>query len=88
MHEESSFMTAPAVLEITPATVSGDRLGARHDTLRRLLSRVQAGRLALTLPDGRCVEAVGPYPGPAAALHLHRWRPALRPTFRPLRSNR
>ena len=78
MHEESSFMTAPAVLEITPATVSGDRLGARHDTLRRLLSRVQAGRLALTLPDGRCVEAVGPYPGPAAALHLHRWRPALR----------
>ncbi|WP_431257791.1 class I SAM-dependent methyltransferase [Roseateles chitinivorans] len=71
-------MTAPAVLEITPAILGGDRLGARHDTLRRLLSRIQQGRLALTLPDGRCVEAVGPYPGPAAVLHLHRWRPAIR----------
>ncbi|ANH70294.1 cyclopropane-fatty-acyl-phospholipid synthase [Mitsuaria sp. 7] len=63
---------------MTPATVSGDRLGARHESLRRVLSRIQLGRLALTLPDGRCVEVVGPYPGPAAALHLHRWRPALR----------
>ncbi|WP_431261686.1 class I SAM-dependent methyltransferase [Roseateles chitinivorans] len=71
-------MTAPAVLEITPAILGGDRLGARHETLRRLLSRIQQGRLALTLPDGRCVEAIGPYPGPSAALHLHRWRPALR----------
>jgi cyclopropane-fatty-acyl-phospholipid synthase len=78
MHDESSFMTAPAVLEIAPATLSGDRLGARHESLRRVLSRIQLGRLALTLPDGRRVEAVGPYPGPAAALHLHRWRPALR----------
>lgn len=78
MHDESSFMTAPAVLEIAPATLGGDRLGARHESLRRVLSRIQLGRLALTLPDGRCVEAVGPYPGPAAALHLHRWRPAIR----------
>jgi len=78
MHEESSFMTAPAVLEITAATLSGDRLGARLDVLRRVLSRIQLGRLSLTLPDGRCVEAVGPYPGPAAALRLHRWRPAIR----------
>ena len=80
MHDDtSSFLTAPAVLEITPATLGGDRLGARHESLRRVLSRIQLGRLALTLPDGRCVEAVGPYPGPAATLHLHRWRPALRP---------
>jgi cyclopropane-fatty-acyl-phospholipid synthase len=78
MHEESSFMTAPAVLEITPATLGGDRLGARHEPLRRVLARIQQGRLALTLPDGRRVEAIGPYPGPSAALHLHRWRPALR----------
>ncbi|WP_431286199.1 class I SAM-dependent methyltransferase [Roseateles chitinivorans] len=78
MHDESSFMTAPAVLEITPATLGGDRLGARHESLRRVLSRIQLGRLALTLPDGRCVEVVGPYPGPSAALHLHRWRPAIR----------
>ncbi|WP_431103243.1 class I SAM-dependent methyltransferase [Roseateles noduli] len=79
MHDDtSSFLTAPAVLEITPATLGGDRLGARHESLRRVLSRIQLGRLALTLPDGRCVEAVGPYPGPAATLHLHRWRPALR----------
>jgi cyclopropane-fatty-acyl-phospholipid synthase len=79
MHDDtSSYLTTPAVLEITAATLSGDRLGARHDPLRRVLSRVQLGRLSLTLPDGRCVEAVGPYPGPAASLHLHRWRPALR----------
>ncbi len=79
MHDDTSaFLTAPAVLEITPATLGGDRLGARHESLRRVLCRIQLGRLALTLPDGRRVEAVGPYPGPAATLHLHRWRPALR----------
>lgn len=60
------------------ATLAGDPLSAWHAPLRRLLSRIQHGRLSLTLPDGRRLEACGPHPGPQAELRLHRWRPALR----------
>lgn len=42
--------------------------------LRKLLKRVQAGRLVVTMPDGRRLEAAGPQPGPQAGLVLRRWR--------------
>lgn len=56
------------------ATLSGAPLTARHAPLRALLSRLQCGQLALTLPDGRRVQATAALPGPSAELHLHRWR--------------
>lgn len=56
------------------ATLSGAPLTARHAPLRALLSRLQCGQLALTLPDGRRVQATGALPGPSAELQLHRWR--------------
>ncbi len=60
------------------ATLAGDRLLARHEPIRRLLTRLRFGHLTLTLPDGRRITATGPWAGPRAELRLHRWRPALR----------
>ncbi|MFG6413573.1 class I SAM-dependent methyltransferase [Roseateles sp. DC23W] len=60
------------------ATLSGAPLAARHAPLRALLKRIRVGGLALTLPDGRRVQATGPLPGPQAQLNLHRWRGLLR----------
>ena len=46
--------------------------------LRSLLARVRAGRLSLTLPNGRLIEAAGLEPGPHARLQLRSWKPLLR----------
>jgi len=46
--------------------------------MRRLLARTRFGRLALTLPNGRCVDVAGAEPGPHAGLRLRRWRPLWR----------
>jgi cyclopropane-fatty-acyl-phospholipid synthase len=46
--------------------------------LQHLLARVRFGRLSLTLPNGRCIEAAGREPGPHASLRLHVWKPLLR----------
>ncbi|SEK58124.1 cyclopropane-fatty-acyl-phospholipid synthase [Roseateles sp. YR242] len=71
-------LPAPPVALSESATLHGDPLRTWQAPLRRLLSRVQHGQLAMTLPDGRCVEVVGPLSGPKAALHLRRWRPLWR----------
>lgn len=68
--------TAPD--HLPAATLSGDRLAARHTPLRALLKRIRVGQLSLTLPDGRQVQATGALPGPHAQLQLHRWRALLR----------
>lgn len=60
------------------APASRSPLRPLHALLRRLLTRVSAGRLALTLPDGARLEAAGAAPGPQAALQLRRWRPLWR----------
>ncbi len=73
--------TAHAPTPLPAATLSGDALTARHAPLRALLSRLQCGQLALTLPDGRRVQATGALPGPRAQLQLHRWRALLRLLF-------
>lgn len=79
MHDETSTLpTAPTRPTRSTATLSGDHLKPWHALLRRLLARVHAGRLGLTLPHGQRVEAIGAASGPRAELHLHRWRPALR----------
>ncbi|QPF74507.1 class I SAM-dependent methyltransferase [Roseateles sp. DAIF2] len=46
--------------------------------LQRLLGRTRCGHLALTLPNGRRIDAIGTEPGPQAGLRLRRWRPLLR----------
>ncbi|MDR7332116.1 cyclopropane-fatty-acyl-phospholipid synthase family protein [Roseateles asaccharophilus] len=72
-------MTTTLAPDLLPAaTLTGDRLAARHAPLRTLLSRIRAGELLLTLPDGRQVRATGALPGPQAQLQLHRWRALLR----------
>lgn len=79
MHDETStLLTASTRPARSTATLSGDRLKPWHALLRRLLARVHAGRLGVTLPNGQRVEAIGAASGPRAELHLHRWRPALR----------
>lgn len=70
--------TATDITRLPAATLSGDRLAARHAPLRALLSRLRAGQLTLTLPDGRRVQATGALPGPQAEMQLHRWRGLLR----------
>ncbi|MCI4678354.1 cyclopropane-fatty-acyl-phospholipid synthase family protein [Rhodoblastus acidophilus] len=42
--------------------------------LRRLLDRLQAGRLSVRLPSGARIDAAGAAPGPEAALHIQDWR--------------
>jgi cyclopropane-fatty-acyl-phospholipid synthase len=69
----TSLATSPPALA---ATLTGTPLTGRLAPLRRLLSRLQHGQLALTLPDGSRATATGPLPGPSASLHLHRWRAA------------
>ena len=46
--------------------------------LRGWLDRLHAGSLSVELPDGSRMEAHGRMPGPAASLHLLRWRPLWR----------
>ncbi len=43
--------------------------------LRRLLRRLDHGRIVITLPDGAMVSHRGRQPGTDAALALHNWRP-------------
>lgn len=61
-------------------TPSAPVLGAApaFSPLRRVLARTRFGRLALTLPGGRCIEVAGREPGPQASLRLLSWRPMLR----------
>lgn len=79
-HDTPSLRPAPqhAAPAAPAATLSGDASGLRLAPLRRLLSRVRAGRLLLILPDGARLQAQGAAPGPSAELRLHRWRPWLR----------
>ncbi len=42
--------------------------------VRRVLSRLRAGRLQVTLPGGRHIDHRAPEPGVEAALIIHRWR--------------
>src|SRR5271169_5998476 len=42
--------------------------------LRRMLSFVERGRLAVQLPSGAVIEHVGRLPGPRADLNLVNWR--------------
>ncbi|MDQ8020805.1 MAG: cyclopropane-fatty-acyl-phospholipid synthase family protein [Moraxellaceae bacterium] len=64
--------------------LSPDSLMSRP--LRRLaqalLARLQAGSIELRLPDGTRLHGEGTAPGPAASIHLHRWRPLLRMLLR------
>jgi len=64
------------------STAAQDRLADAQPTgtspLHRLLARTRFGRLTLTLPNGKRLEAVGREPGPQASLQLHRWRPLAR----------
>lgn len=79
MHDETrTLLTTPTPPSSNTALLSGVSLKPWQAPLRSLLARVEAGRLALTLPDGQRMEAVGTTPGPRAELHLHRWRAAWR----------
>lgn len=59
----------------TPVPVPAPALLA---PLQALLDSTRHGRLHLTLPNGRSIEAQGSEPGPQASLQLRRWRPLLR----------
>jgi len=68
-------LTASRALALVAAAPARG-LAAR--TLFGLLSRLQAGRLALTTPDGQCRVFAGREPGPAADLEIRDWGAAAR----------
>lgn len=68
-------MTSVSTSMILPSIV-GLALPARLRMafIKRLLGRVERGRLAVVLPDGTQLAAVGAQPGAVAELHILRWR--------------
>ncbi len=61
-----------------PASQRGRVSGLAATVLRRLLSRLEIGRIVVVTPSGAAVEHVGSEPGPDATLVLHRWRAILK----------
>ena len=52
----------------------GWRLGWRLGWLARIAALLERGQITILTPDGARVEHTAPQPGPAALLHIHRWR--------------
>jgi len=50
--------------------------------LRRLIDRLQAGRLSVRLPSGEILQATGVLSGPEAAVDIHDWRALRRVVLR------
>lgn len=48
--------------------------GVRERLLRRVLARLQVGRIHVILPSGRCMTVDGVVPGPEATVRIRNWR--------------
>jgi cyclopropane-fatty-acyl-phospholipid synthase len=56
------------------STEGGAYPGVRERLLRRLLARLQVGRIHVILPSGRCMTVDGIAPGPEATVRIRNWR--------------
>ena len=70
-------MNAPEQLTADPLAAGARALQPRNFATRsffRVLSRLRAGRLVVTTPDGTCRVFAGPDTGPAADLEIRHWK--------------
>lgn len=69
-----SYVSPSSLPEIAGGSDRRRGLGLQVRALKRILSHLECGQIAVVLPDGRRVEASGHTAGPEATLILHRWR--------------